>query len=318
VDLRMPGMDGIKLMERMREMTPATVVILMTGGATVESAVQALKGGASDYILKPFRLPEIFHAVERGLEQKRLKEENLQLNGLNRRLQEIDQIKSNLLAAITHEFRTPLTVMGGYLDLWLGGHFGSLSAKQQESLTSVHRGVVRLGRLISNLLVFVESERVEPGGKRLPVGLGDLLSDVVSELRSEREARRVAIRMELPRGLSPVLANGEHLRLLFFNLVENAIKFNEPGGDVLIQARQDGESLLVAITNTRGEIPADRLSRVLQPFTQGDMSASRAARGLGLGLAVAQRVAAEHGGELVIESGQGKGTTVRVRLPLAR
>jgi len=318
VDLRMPGMDGIKLMERMREMTPATVVILMTGGATVESAVQALKGGASDYILKPFRLPEVFHAVERGLEQQRLKQENLHLNELNRRLQEIDQIKSNLLAAITHEFRTPLTVMSGYLDLWLGGHLGALSPKQRESLASVHRGAVRLGRLISNLLVFVESERGEQGGKRLPVSVGDLLSDVASELAAEREERRVAIRMELPRPLPPVLANGEHLRLLFFNLVENAIKFNEPGGDILVQARPEGESLLVAITNTRGEIPAERLSRVLQPFTQGDMSATRAARGLGLGLAVARRIAAGHGGELVIESGQGKGTTVRVCLPLSR
>jgi len=318
VDLRMPGMDGIALMERMRETTPATIVILMTAGATVESAVQALKGGASDYILKPFRLSEIFYAVERGLEQRRLRQENLHLNELNRRLQEIDQIKSNLLAATTHEFRTPLTLMSGYLDLWLEGYFGELSAKQRESLTSVHQGAVRLGRLISNLLVFVESERGEQGGRWLPVSVGDLLSDVVSELRSEREERKVAIRKELPQGLLPVLANGEHLRLLFFNLVENAIKFNEPGGEVLIQARQDEESLLVTIMNTRGEIAEEQLSRVLQPFTQGDMSATRAARGLGLGLAVARRIAAGLGGELVIESGQGQGTTVRVRLPLSR
>ncbi|MFI5340270.1 MAG: response regulator, partial [Candidatus Methylomirabilales bacterium] len=113
VDLRMPDIDGIQLMERVRERTPDTLVILMTGGATVESAVRALKGGAYDYILKPFSLPEIFRVVERGLEQQRLKQENVQLNELNRRLQEIDQIKSNLLSAITHEFRTPLTVMSG-------------------------------------------------------------------------------------------------------------------------------------------------------------------------------------------------------------
>ena len=318
VDLRMPGMDGIALMERMREITPATIVILMTGGATVESAVQALKGGAADYILKPFRLSEILSTVERGLEQRRLRQENLQLNELTRRLQEIDQIKSNLLAATTHEFRTPLTLMKGYLDLLLDGHFGELSAKQRESLTSVHQGAVRLGRLISNLLVFVESERGEQGGRRLPMSVGDLLSDVASELRPEREARRVAVRMEIPQGLQPVLANGERLRLLFFNLVENAIKFNEPGGEVLIQAGQDEESLLVTILNTRGEIAAEQLPRVLQPFTQADMSATRAARGLGLGLAVARRIAAGHGGTLDLESGRGKGTTVRVRLPLSR
>jgi signal transduction histidine kinase len=318
VDLRMPGMDGIALMKRMREVTPATVVILMTAGTTVESAVQALKGGASDYILKPFRLSEIFSAVERSLELKRLRQENVHLNELNRRLQEIDQIKSNLLAAITHEFRTPLTLMSGYLDLLLDEHAGPLSMKQRESLTPVSRATVRLGRLISNLLVFVGSEGGGQGAGRLPVDVGDLLSDVVSELGAEREERQVAIRTELPRGLLPVLANADRLRLLFFNLVENAIKFTHPSSEVLIQARQDAESLLVTIRNTQGEIAAEQLGGVLQPFTQGDMSATRAARGLGLGLAVARRIAAEHGGELLIESGRGQGTTVRVRLPLSR
>jgi signal transduction histidine kinase len=108
------------------------------------------------------------------------------------------------------------------------------------------------------------------------------------------------------------------LRVLFFNLVENAIKFNEPGGEVVIRAGVDESSFLVDVTNARGEIPAERIPRLLEPFTQGDMSASRAASGLGLGLAVARLIADAHGGQMAIESGQGRGTTVHVRLPLTR
>jgi signal transduction histidine kinase len=316
VDLRMPDIDGIQLMERVRESAPDTLVILMTGGGTVETAVRALKGGAYDYILKPFTLAEIFHIVKRGLEQQRLKLENVQLSELNRRLRELDQIKTNLLSAVTHEFRTPLTVMSGWLDLLLGDHFGQLSGKQRESLTAVRTGTVRLGRLISNLLVFVESDRSQLAGKRLPLNLGDVLRDILTELSPECEERQVSARVESAPELPSLLGDGEYLRVLFFNLVENAIKFNEPGGEVVIRARLDESSFLVDVANARGEIPAERIPRLLEPFTQGDMSASRAASGLGLGLAVARLIADAHGGRMAIESGQGKGTTVHVRLPL--
>ena len=317
-DLMMPDIDGINLMERARLRCPATVVILMTGGATVETAVRALKGGAYDYILKPFRLAEIFHVVQRGLEQQRLKAENIQLSEINRRLQELDQIKSNLLAAVTHEFRTPLTVMHGWLDLLLGDQFGPISGKQQESLSAVRQSAVRLGRLISNLLVFVESDRGQLAGTLLPVSLADLLRDVTAELAPDSAERGVQFRVEIASAFPPFLADGERLRLLFFNLVDNAIRFNKPGGVVLLRARHDSEAVEVAITNTQGEIPPERIPRLLQPFTQGDMSMTRAVGGLGLGLAVARVILDAHGGQVAIESGHGTGTTVRIRLPMPR
>ncbi|MBI3122667.1 MAG: hybrid sensor histidine kinase/response regulator [candidate division NC10 bacterium] len=315
-DLLLPDLDGIALMERVRQRFPSMVVILMTGGATVESAVRALKGGASDYIVKPFTLVEIFHTAGRALEQQRLKQENVQLNEINRRLQEIDQIKSNLLSAITHEFRTPLTVMHGWLDLLLGNDFGRLTGRQQESLSAVRHSAVRLGRLISNLLVFVEENRGQATRQCVPVSLADLLRDIEGELAPDCAERRVRYQVEIAPGLPTFLADADRLRLVFFNLVENAIKFNEPDGAVLVQARGDRRSLEVTITNTHGEIPAERIPRLLEPFTQGDMSMTRVAGGLGLGLAVARSILDAHGGQLAVESGRGEGTTMRVHLPV--
>lgn len=316
-DLMMPGMDGIALMERARLSTPDLLVILMTGGATVESAVRALKGGAYDYVLKPFTLTEIFHVVGRGLEQRRLRQENLQLSEINRRLQEIDQIKSNLLSAITHEFRTPLTVMQGWLELLLGNHFGRLSDQQQESLSAVRKSTVRLGRLISNLLVFVECERGGVSRELLPVSLVDLLRNAMGELRPDSAERGVSLRLELGTDLPVPRGDADRLHLLFFNLLENAVKFNESGGQVVVLARADAAWLEVSITNTRGEIPAERIPGLLQPFTQGDMGTTRVAGGLGLGLAVARSILDAHGGRLAMESGHGKGTTARVFLPVS-
>jgi len=317
-DMVMPDLDGVAVMERAQAITPSLVVIVMTGGATVESAVRALKGGAYDYVLKPFTLAEIFHTVRRGLELQHLKQQNLQLSEINRRLQELDQIKSNLLSAITHEFRTPLTVMHGWLELLQEGQFGSLSGQQRESLSVVRGSAVRLGRLIANLLAFVESDRGQVVRERVPVSLEDVLRRAAADLGPDCEEREVRLRWEMAHELPTILADGERLRLVCFNLLENAIKFNEHGGHVVVQAKADGASVEVAITNTRGDLPAEGTTRLLQPFTQGDMSATRPAAGLGLGLALARSILEAHGGQLTFRSGEGQGTTVRVRLPLPR
>jgi signal transduction histidine kinase len=315
-DLMMPGMDGIALMELALRRSPDLVVVLMTGGATVGSAVRALKGGASDYILKPFTLAEIFHVAERSLEQMRLRRENLHLEEINRRLQEVDQLKSNLLSAMTHEFRTPLTIMHGWLDLLLGNQFGRLTGQQHESLRAVRRSAVRLDRLISNLLAFVEYERGRMPLECLSVSLSDLLQEAADELRPDCAERRVAFEVVVENALPVLRADGERLRLLFFNLMENAVKFNEPGGQVRVRARGDGQGAEVSITNTCGVFPAEQIPRLLQPFTQGDMSMTRAASGLGLGLAVVRAILEAHGGRLAVESDPERGTTVRVRLPV--
>ena len=313
-DLVMPGMDGLALLDRVHADFPDTEIILMTGGATVESAVRALKGGAYDYVVKPFRLAEIYRIVERCREQRELRRENIQLSEVNRRLQELDRLKSNLLSAISHEFRTPLTIMNGWLDLLLRGEFGPVSAEQRESLTAVQTSAIRLGRLITNLLAFVDYERSEVGAAA--VNVDALLQKAAAELASDCTERKVTLGLDVTPGLPVVHGDGEHLRLVFLNLMENAVKFNEPGGMVVVTAREDAGGLEIQVANSHGSIPPEHVENLLQPFMQGDMGPRRRAGGLGLGLAVAQAIVDAHGGDLRVEAGEEQGTTVRVRLPL--
>jgi signal transduction histidine kinase len=314
-DLVMPGMDGLSLLDRVHADFPDTGIILMTGGATVESAVRALKGGAYDYVVKPFRLAEIFRIVERCREQHELRRKNIQLSEVNRRLQELDRLKSNLLSAISHEFRTPLTIMNGWLDLLLRGEFGPVPAEQRESLTAVQTSAVRLGRLITNLLAFVDYERGEVGAAAA-VNVDTLLRKAAAELASDCTERKVTLGLDVIPGLPMVHGDGEHLRLAFLNLMENAVKFNEPGGMVAVTAREDAGGLEIQVANNHGSIPPEHVENLLQPFMQGDMGPRRRAGGLGLGLAVAQAIVDAHGGDLRVEAGDKQGTTVRVRLPL--
>jgi signal transduction histidine kinase len=315
-DLMMPGIDGLALLEKARVLMPEAVIILMTGQATVESAIRALKGGAYDYILKPFKLEEIFHVVGRGLEQQRLRRENLALAEINRRLTEIDQIKSDLLSAITHEFRTPLTINYGWMDLLLSGQFGAVSAGLREGVEAIGHSARRLGRLIANLLAYVEFERDEAALREQVVDLGEILRAVAAQLTSEYAEKRVRVEFLREVPATSLRGDPEKLTLLFSNLVENAIKFNLAGGRVLLEATAADGVATVAITNTHGRIPEERLARLFEPFTQGDMTLTRAAGGLGLGLSVARAIVGALAGSIAFRQAEPQGTTVSVTLPL--
>jgi signal transduction histidine kinase len=315
-DLMLPDMDGIALTERARLMQPGALVVLMTGQGTIDSAVKALKGGAYDYILKPFRLEELFVIVARGLEQQRLRQENIQLSEINRRLYELDQIRSDLLSAITHEFRTPLTIINGWVDLLLGQHLGGLTPDQQESVVAVKQGAQRLGRLIGNLLAYVEFERGEINLQAQEVHLPELLRSVVHPFEPEIKERGLTVHFDLEAEIPTLWLDPEKVGLLFANLIENGIKFNERHGQLRVAAGMISGDLEVGISNTGTPIPADGIAKLMQPFIQGDMSMTRSAGGLGLGLAVARVIVDAYRGQIAIESGMGGGTTVRVRLPL--
>jgi signal transduction histidine kinase len=317
-DLMMPKMNGIQLMEEARRVQPDLVVVLMTGFGTVETAVKALKGGAYDYVLKPFKLDEIMRAVKRGLEHQKLQAENVQLQELNRRLAEVDRIKMNLLRAISHEFRTPLTVICGWVDLVSSEMPLDRTPLLAEALKAIRESSMCLNRMVSNLLEFVALSADRIRLRREEVDLPSLIEELQGQLEEKAKEKEVSFQRSFASDLAPVPVDREKMKLALFNLVENAVKFNGRGGTVRVEgevARGEGRFLL-RIQNSLGEIPEDRLSELLKPFTQADMSITRSSSGLGLGLAVAKGIVEAHQGRMRIWSEPGAGTTVELQLPL--
>jgi two-component system sensor histidine kinase/response regulator len=318
LDLMMPKIDGLSMLEKTRSILPEAVIVLMTGQATVEAAVSAVKEGAVDYIQKPFRLEQVFHAVARGLQVGRLRQENLGLAAANKKLEEIDRMRSDLLSVITHEFRTPLTIISGWVELLLSEQAGPPNPEQREGLSAIREGSRRLGHMLSNVVAHVEHDRGVAAVEGGEVPLLELVTSALKDLQVPIREKRltVEIRPEIE-GLS-VHGDVEKLRLLFFNLLENAVKFNEPDGEILLSADSHSSGVEVSVINTRGAIAPERATTFSDPSIRGDVSVSRGVRSLGLGLSVAATIAAAHGGEIRFLQDHGQGGTAVVRLPHRR
>lgn len=318
LDLMMPKIDGLSMLEKTRSILPEAVIVLMTGQATVEAAMSAVKEGAVDYIQKPFRLEQVFHVVARGLQVGRLRQENLGLAAANKKLEEIDRMRSDLLSVITHEFRTPLTIISGWVELLLSEQVGPPNPEQREGLSAIREGSRRLGHMLSNVVAHVEHDRGVAAVEGGEVPLLELVTSALKDLQVPIREKRltVEIRPEIE-GLS-VHGDVEKLRLLFFNLLENAVKFNEPDGEILLAADSHSSGVEVSVVNTRGAIAPEHATTFSDPSIRGDVSVSRGVRSLGLGLSVAATIAAAHGGEIRFLQDHGQGGTAVVRLPHRR
>lgn len=317
-DLRMPGMNGVELLEHVLDVDPETVVIIMTGYATVQSAVDALKKGAYDYVVKPFSVYEIEKTLKLGLEKRKLSKENLELSHLMRKLVEIDEIKSNIISTISHEFRTPLTSLKGYQTMLTkfseqGTPIGEVEKKW---LHAMKDNLGRLEMLILNLLLMTEANTGDLLIADEEISVSDLVRDSIAHFDAVARGKDVRVSFEAEAS-SRIRGDVEKLRVALSNLIENAIKFNlEPGTvEIKISETTDPDGVRIAVADTGIGIPEERLSKMFDCFTQVDMTQTRRFSGAGLGLPVAKAIVEAHGGRIDAQSKPGIGSTFYVWLP---
>jgi signal transduction histidine kinase/CheY-like chemotaxis protein len=236
----------------------------------------------------------------------------------------LERLKSQLLANVSHELRTPLVSIKGYNDLLLRGALGPLTPRQQRSLEIAAQNTDRLVELIETLLDFArrEEERLELNLSRFD--LREAVGDAVSALEERIRRRGLSLTVEL--GERPCEVMGDRLRLtqVFRAILGNAEKFSDPamhpGGAATIQVavRLAGDRVEAAVSDSGIGIPEEAHARIFDRFYQVDASSTRRFAGAGLGLALARELCTMHGGEIRVESGEGRGATFTVSLPLAR
>ncbi len=316
-DLRLPDLSGVDLLDHVLDVDPDIVFIMMTGYASVQSAVSALKKGAYDYIVKPFSMFELEKTVRLGLERRKLARQNVELSHLMRKLIELDQMKSNIISAVSHEFRTPLTSLKGYLTMFSERLRASKTQHiEQTWVKAMGENLDRLETLILNLLLMTETNA---GGICLStdkVNLSRLLSESISKVQPLTRTKGVRIEFK-PDGSEFIMGDPEKLGVAFINLLENAIKFNLDEGVVRIELLRhtNPEGLVVEISDTGIGIPPDKLQSIFDCFIQGDMTHTRQFAGAGLGLPVAKAIIEAHGGTIEVDSQPGVGTRFRIWLP---
>ena len=227
---------------------------------------------------------------------------------------ELERMKSNFLSAVSHELKTPLHSIKGFVEIILMGKTGPLTPTQKDFLTTVSDQTKILQRMIEDLLVF---SRLEAGRIRLQVeeiSLAAVAAGVVQKL--EPLAREAQLRLEnrLPDDFPDVEADYMRMEQVLTNLTENAIKFTPPGGLVLVDGQDLGDKVRIWVQDSGIGIPTAEQAKIFDRFYQVDASERRAYRGTGLGLTICQHIVLNHHGRIGVESEPGQGSTFYVEL----
>ena len=351
-DLRLEDGDGLDVLRAVRDHFPETVTIMLTGYASLESAIQALRVGAYDYLLKPSEVEELRSTVARGIERRRLglevKARVVELERANRevadlnsslqlrideataelkeryeQLKELDRMKSQFLSIASHELKTPITAMSGFLQVALrrvrrmidGGAEQPPGEGLQvvlEQLEVVYRQTGKLARLIDELL---DVSRIQTGRiefRYADVDLGELADEVATRMQLTTATHQITVKRE--NGVV-VTADRDHIEQVLNNLVTNAIKYSPGGGAIVIDVgREDGGVRLSVRDNGIG-IPGEELESIFGLFYRSPDRAARDQAGMGLGLYISKEIVNRHGGRIWAESNGDGGSTFHVALP---
>jgi signal transduction histidine kinase len=337
-DLHMEGGDGISVLAETRRHSPLTITIVLTGFASLESAIAAMRQGAYDYLVKPCIIDDMKHTIQRGLEHRRLmlaeQEARAKLEALNRDLEsrveertaELQRVNEELaqanhskdvfFATLSHELRTPLTPILGWSRLLKSGTVDADLLSQ--GLDAIERNARLQTRLIDDLL---DISRIVAGKLHFemePVDLSKTVEAAVETVRDRATARGVELTVEIPG--APVIVNGAPVRLqqIVWNLLSNAVKFTGRGGSVAVKVTNNEHAAQVEVTDTGVGISPEFLPHVFDPFRQADGLLTRQHGGLGLGLAIVRKLAEMHGGRVGCESkGIGQGSRFIFTVPTA-
>jgi heavy metal sensor kinase len=236
------------------------------------------------------------------------------LNAMLDRLERGVEEKQRLIADASHELRTPLAAMRAELDVSLMDE--DLAPDARETLESTREEVDRMSRIVNNLLILA---RADEGGLELlttQVDLGDAIETAARPLRSLAAAKR--LRLEVNGEHHEACADPQRLHQALTNLIENAIKFSDPEGEVRVSAWRSNGEVGVTVEDTGPGIPADARAQVFDRFYRADRARRRQGSGSGLGLAICREIADAHGGRVWVESEEGKGSALSLALPADR
>lgn len=231
--------------------------------------------------------------------------------------EEASAAKSQFLAIMSHELRTPLNAIAGYVDLMLAEVQGPLTEQQADALNRVKRSQQALLVLINNVLNFV---KVDAGHIELNIVDGpasDIVRGVEPLVVPQLEARGLRYNFRCNNG-AHVLADPEKTQQILLNLISNAIKFTEPGGEVTLDCDGDHGHVQFEVTDTGTGIPADKQKAIFEPFVQLDRTLSSGHEGVGLGLAISRDLARQMNGKLTVKSELGKGSRFTLTLPAGK
>jgi signal transduction histidine kinase len=335
LDYMMPEMDGMTALRRIRERFPDTYVVMFTGKGSEEIAVELMKAGAYDYILKPFNNQDLAERIENVLRLRRIELHNRELRQERERLlREIEQWNlelerrveekslalerahaeilqaekltalGHLSAGMAHEIRNPLNSLSLFAQILMGGLAGD-----EEKLGYIDKILKEVDR-IDNILVKLLAASKRPRFELQTVSVAEMIERALEACAPQLENQRVRVRRDFVALPPEIQADPAEIELIFSNLFVNSLHEMPQGGELGIRLNHDEKELAVDVSDTGSGIPPENLSKIFDPFF------TTKERGTGFGLSVVLRIVKTYGGHISVDSQPGSGAVFHIRLPL--
>jgi signal transduction histidine kinase len=330
-DIKMPGMDGLALLAKIQELRPETPTLLITGHGEHQLAIQALRGGAYDYIQKPIDRDDFVASLQRAMQTHQLRRQvkglllSLELHALSlerlvqqrtRELAEANAAKDKFLSIASHELETPLSNLKSMVQL-LHRQLAHNNALEVVSigLSDMERSICRIEMLVKDLLdaSLIETNRFVL--HRKPCDLVELCRNFLDQFTAGVGPIRT---FEAPGEPIEAEVDADRMSQVILNLLLNARKYSPKGSPITLTLQQVGYEATISVRDMGGGIPAEMLSQIIEPYYRvpGIEVQDGASSGMGLGLYISRKIVERHGGHLDVQSSPGQGSVSCIVLPL--
>jgi signal transduction histidine kinase len=319
-DLRLDDLDGIEILRETQKLWPDTVAIMLTGYASLESAVAALRSGAYDYLIKPSDVDELRATIGRALERRRLRQRLVEL-------EQLDELKTQFLSMASHELRTPLTAVSGFMQITrrrmarmgaatdLPEPWREEARKADETLEMANRQSKKLARLIDELLDVSRLQQGRVEMRLAEVELADVVREVAERMRLLSKGHQIEDKIE---GTAAIVADRDRIEQVLENLVGNAMKYSPETGRIEMSLSASGANAVVSVRDEGIGVAPGEVEKIFGLFYRSPDPRADHVGGLGLGLYISREIVSRHHGRLWAERNSGPGTTFHVTLPLAQ
>jgi two-component system sensor histidine kinase/response regulator len=308
VDLKMPGISGFEVLEGITNFDPTIVTIVITGFATVSSAVDAMKKGAFDFLPKPFTPDELRLITRRGLEKRNLILETIALR------REREMMREHFAAIVSHELKSPLSAVQQNLIALTNDLSDVLNEEQKGRLEKSKSRLADLMKLIHTWLRVMSTDIDEIQTQFKPNSVDELVLKAIDNVQPHAIRKAIDIVPTLEEPMNPVLGDEGTLVEALTNIIGNAVKYSHLGSQIDVQAQEKDGEILISIADTGVGIPEEDIAHIFDDFYIAK-SAPKDARGSGLGLAITRRIIEAHDGSVTVTSELGKGSIFLIKLP---
>jgi signal transduction histidine kinase len=309
LDNKLPGIQGIDLLELIRKRQPDTLVTMITSHASLDIAVKATSIGAHDFVPKPFTPQELKSSIENITKHIFLKRMTSQLQ------KEGKQIRFQFLQVLSHELKAPINAIEGYLNMFLTKQFGDdIDAYQEITNRSLDR-LKGMRGLIMDLLDLTRFETGKVPSEPQQIDIKALALASIDLHKPYAIQRDINIKLHIDCDIC-LFGVPDELEIIFNNLISNALKYNKPGGRVDIHIACDQDRITMDFRDTGIGIPQEELQHLFREFFRIKTEETRGIQGSGLGLSIVKKIVDMYKGTIDVESKTGEGSSFKVTLPM--